>query len=441
MALDLLRYPWIARLVRSRWPLFLIRAVTLAGFLFTILAGLLGTPVGGFNFAIIFVWIAWWTLLKLALIPLGGRVWCSVCPIPLVGDWLQQGGILPGRRGLGLNRRWPRKLRGSWLHLIGFAFMGLFSAVLLTRPAATAAILALLFVGAVGLSLIFERRAFCRYLCPMGAYMGWYAQLAPVAVRVRDPQRCRTCVEKPCFNGGAESRGCPWMLFPAALQENFDCGMCMNCVRACPYDNMTVRARPFGQGERATHRVDRAWFGLFLLMSAPVYSAVMLGPWGALKGAAYALGAPPWFLYAFIFLVGTLGVGPGLLWLAARAGWLLDGRQGAMKQAFTGASYALAPLGLGAWTAFTFAFAFGSLAYVWPVLSDPLGWGWNLFGTANWAWQPYLAATTPFLQVAALLGGLGETILRLRRTASRRAVLPVLGFAWGFTVLMLWLLV
>ena len=94
---DITRFPWAKALLRNRWPQFLLRAITLAGFIFTILAGLFGSVVGSHNFAIIFVWIAWWTALKLFFIPLGGRSWCSICPIPMPGEWLQQGGILQPR--------------------------------------------------------------------------------------------------------------------------------------------------------------------------------------------------------------------------------------------------------------------------------------------------------------------------------------------------------
>src|SRR5512138_3133926 len=110
------------------FPLFLLRSITLAGFLLTILAGLFGSVVGSHNFAIIFVWIAWWTLLKLGFIPLGGRSWCAVCPIPMPGEWLAQGGVfpgplpsnLPGPKRIGLGLKWPRKigplpLDGAWL--------------------------------------------------------------------------------------------------------------------------------------------------------------------------------------------------------------------------------------------------------------------------------------------------------------------------------------
>jgi hypothetical protein len=70
---DLAHVPLVRTLLRSRWPQFLAQAGTPAGFAFTILVGLLGSPVGGANFAIVFVWIAWWSALKLFFIPLGGR--------------------------------------------------------------------------------------------------------------------------------------------------------------------------------------------------------------------------------------------------------------------------------------------------------------------------------------------------------------------------------
>lgn len=57
--INLYRLPWIRPLLESRWPQFLVRSLTLAGFIFTIVAGLFGSRVGSHNFAIIFVWIAW----------------------------------------------------------------------------------------------------------------------------------------------------------------------------------------------------------------------------------------------------------------------------------------------------------------------------------------------------------------------------------------------
>src|SRR5512143_384895 len=99
---DLLRVRLLRRILVSRWPLLGARTLTLAGFVFTILSGICGSVVGSHNFAIIFVWIAWWTALKLVFIPLGGRSWCAICPIPMPGEWLAQGGIFPGGKPLRL---------------------------------------------------------------------------------------------------------------------------------------------------------------------------------------------------------------------------------------------------------------------------------------------------------------------------------------------------
>ena len=121
---ELTSNPMIRRLLASRGLQTGIRGAALVGFLFAILTGLLGTRVGSHNFAIIFVWIAWWTGLKLFFIPFGGRSWCAICPIPMPGEWLQHGGLLgPAgngpRHSLGLGRRWPAFLRNSWLQ-VGF---------------------------------------------------------------------------------------------------------------------------------------------------------------------------------------------------------------------------------------------------------------------------------------------------------------------------------
>ncbi len=451
--IDLLQVRRLGPLLRSRWPQLLIRLVMLGGFIFTILASFLGTPVGGRNFAIIAVWIAWWTVLKLLLIPFGGRAWCSICPIPLPGEWLQQGGVFrAGRRRLGLNLRWPARLRHGWLQLLGFAGMGLFSAVILTQPLVTGGALLLLLVGATGLALIFERRAFCRYLCPMGGYIGSYAGLAPVEVRVKDRKLCATCADKPCYKGNREdTAGCPWGLFPSAVNQNAACGLCLECLRACPKDNMTINLRPFGTdlAVPVARRLDDAWLGLFLLACAPVYSAVMLGPWGGLKMAAAGLGSVAWIFYALVFLTLTLGVVPGAAALAVWIGRRWSRAQAGWRELFTTQAAALAPLGLGAWVAFTLSFAFGKLAYLWPVLSDPFGWGWNLFGTANWPWVPYLTTITPALQALVLVGGLIWGAYWSRRLAEREAspaaamrlTLPVWLFGLIYILAMAWLLI
>jgi ferredoxin len=417
---DLGRIPLVKAALRSRWPQLLIMTAALAGLVLAIVAGLAGTPVGSRNFSIVVVWIAWWALLMLVAVPLLGRVWCSVCPIPAPGEWLQRGALLgPTGRGLGSGRRWPRRLRNIWLQNAGFVLLALFAAVILTQPLVTALLLLGLFAVAIGTSLVYERRAFCRYLCPVGGFIGLYSQLAPVELRVKDSAVCAKHTVKTCYTGNEDGYGCPWQVFPAGLIKNINCGLCFECVRTCPYDNIAFNLRPFGVDllHPSGRRLDEAFKAFIMLGSAIVYIAVMLGPWGELKSAAYAVGTLPWLLYAAAFLFFVLALVPGTFLLAVLLGRRFTRADIPAKKAFSHFAYALIPLGLGAWIAFSLSFVFANLSYVWPVLSDPLGWGWNLLGTAGLSWTPYLTGAVPFLQVGVLVSTLAWSSATAQRIA------------------------
>ena len=88
--IEITRIPFIKNALKCRYPQMAVFIVMLAGYIFAILAGLIGTPVGSHNFSIVFVWIAWWAVLILVAVPFFGRGWCAVCPIPLPGEWLQR---------------------------------------------------------------------------------------------------------------------------------------------------------------------------------------------------------------------------------------------------------------------------------------------------------------------------------------------------------------
>ena len=86
--------PLIKSTVKNRYPQLTVFIVMLVGYIFAIMAGLIGTPVGSHNFSIVFVWIAWWAILILVAVPFFGRGWCAVCPIPLPGEWIQRGAVI-----------------------------------------------------------------------------------------------------------------------------------------------------------------------------------------------------------------------------------------------------------------------------------------------------------------------------------------------------------
>jgi polyferredoxin len=431
----------IKNVLKSRYPQFAVFMVMLVGYIFAILAGLVGTPVGSHNFSIVFVWIAWWAILILVAVPFFGRGWCAVCPIPLPGEWLQRGAILtpPDKRPKWLNRRWPRALRNIWLQNISFLLLALFSSVLLTTPNITGIVLAAMLFAAIGLSIVFERRSFCRYLCPVGGFIGLYSQTAPVELRIKDKQVCVNCDGKPCYNGSAAGYGCPWDVFPGGLTKNTYCGLCMECIRTCPHDNIAVNLRPFSADlTKPSARMDEAFKAFIMLGSSMIYAGVLLGPWGTLKDAAYNVATGAWFVYAVVFLAIIFVVMPSLFALSITP----FGNLKSFKKRFATLSTALIPLGLMFWVAFSLSFVLTNASYILASLSDPLGLGWNLFGTTQTAWQPMLTSILAPGQTLALVGGMiwsGRTAQKAAKEAKVSSI-PVIVYCFIITLMMFWLL-
>jgi ferredoxin len=439
--IELTQTPFIKTALKSRYPQLAVFTVMLLGYIFAILAGLVGTPVGSRNFSIVFVWIAWWAILILVAVPFFGRGWCAVCPIPMPGEWLQRGALLapPENKPKWLNRRWPRALRNIWLQNISFILLALFSSVLLTTPNITGTVLAGMSFAAIGLSIVFERRSFCRYLCPVGGFIGIYSQTAPLELRIKDKPVCVTCEGKPCYKGSAAGYGCPWDVFPGGLTKNTYCGLCMECLRTCPHDNIVLNVRPFAADlAKPGARMDEAFKAFIMLGSAMIYAAVLLGPWGMLKDAAYNVGTRAWLVYAVVFLAIIFIGMPSLFAFCVTRFENL----GVFKKRFATLSTALIPLGLMAWVAFSLAFVLTNASYILASLSDPLGLGWNLFGTAHTAWQPLLRSLLAPGQTLALVGGLIWSGRTAQRAAKEVRVTPLLVIVYCFsiTLVMLWLL-
>jgi hypothetical protein len=238
------------------------------------------------------------------------------------------------------------------------------------------------------------------------------------------------------------------MLYPGKLDRNAYCGLCAECVRTCPLDNVAVNLRPPGADLTpgvGNRRLDEAYKGFIMAGSALLYSAIFLGPWAALKEAAYTVFTRPWLIYAVGFLVANLLLVPGLFLGMVALGRRLGGPSGRpLRQSYVEYAYVLVPLGLGAWVAFSLSFVLVNFSYVCPLLSDPFGWGWDLFGTAGMRWSPYLSGLVPILQIPVLLLGLVAAVNLAFKTArsqlsSPRAALPVVGFCVAVTAAFLWL--
>jgi plastocyanin len=412
--LDLIRaLPVLGWLVRRRWFQFALMLPGLAFLVLFIIAGFWGSPIGNRNIAITFVWILWWFLLITVLLPLGSRVWCLACPLPFFGDWLQRKRLLGVRadaHGMWKGfRRWPAARSNIWIQNLLFLGLCTASAVLVTRPVATAAVLIGLLLAATVFAALYRHRVFCNFLCPVSGFLSLYAMAAVVEVRSRDAAVCRGCRSKSCVTGGKTGWGCPWAQNPGRLERNNYCGMCMECIKACPNNNITLNLRPFC-ADVHIKGYDEAWKALIMVGVALVYCVTLLGTWGTVKSWANVSEVGDWpgfLIYAAVIWCGSLAVLPAIWALACGLGGRLAG-SGAVpvKTLFRRYAYLLVPLGLTAWAAFSFPLMMVNWSYIQATASDPMGWGWNLLGTADFAWEPLFPESMVYIQLPLLLIGL-----------------------------------
>jgi hypothetical protein len=141
---------------------------------------------------------------------------------------------------------------------------------------------------------------------------------------------------------------------------------------------------------------------------ATVYSVVYLGPWGSLKYAANVAESGDWpgFLGYGVAVILTAAVAvPAAFLAAARLGQRLTADEVPARCLALAGAAALVPFGLLAWIAFSVPLLLANGSYVLSAASDPLGLGWDLFGTARLPWRPLAPEWTSVFQAGLVLAG------------------------------------
>ncbi len=244
-AWDISKYPRVGALLRSRKFQFMAVLPNQIIFWMVIFIGLAGTAVPGLNFGAAITWYVWFCLLFVMMV-VAGRAWCLMCPFGAFGEWVQKLTFWGhSQRRLTLGLKLPESWAGYGALISAGIFIGLtwieeyFNIAGPGNPITTGWLVIGIISGAVLFFLIFERRSFCRYLCPLTSMIATFAQIGSVAgFRTRDRNKCLTCETKDCMRGGSHGAGCPWYTWPGAAESNAYCGLCTECYKACPYDNI-----------------------------------------------------------------------------------------------------------------------------------------------------------------------------------------------------------
>ena len=245
-------FPDLRRFLRSDWfPDRINYGFTFTFFAIVVATLFLAPQTRDRNIALNFFWAWWWPLILISF-PFVGRLWCSICPFMIYGEVVQKLSLwLFPRQLKSWNRDWAERW-GGWFLFGLFVLIYLWEELwdLQNTAYLSAYLLLLITAGAMICSLIFERRYWCRYLCPIGGMNGLFAKLSMTELRAQQGTCSAECTTYQCYKGGVqkgeglETNGCPLYSHPAQLQDNRDCVLCMTCLKACPHRSVEFNLRP-----------------------------------------------------------------------------------------------------------------------------------------------------------------------------------------------------
>ena len=393
--------------------------------------GLFGPSLSPKNLATVLTWVHFRGALVLVLL-CAGNFFCMACPFMLVRNFM--------RRWIHPRFMWPRRLRNKWVAVALFGLIlfcyELFS--LWSSPWLTAWIIVGYFLTVLLIDGLFKHATFCKYVCPIGQFNFLASTVSPLEVEVRDHQVCSDCHTKDCIRGNraADSdlvilqRGCELALFQPGKVGNMDCTFCLDCVHACPQDNIGILSRlPASELMIDPQRSGVGYFS----QRKDIAALTIVFCFGALMNA-FGMVSPVyvvenWLGYvlhvksespvlALLFTI-VLVLEPAIL--LGLAAWITRSWAG-VKRAWLPLivryTYSLVPLGLGMWLAhYGFHFFTGLYTIVpvtqnaladlgWPILGDPI---WTLVGIPKYVVEP--------IEFGFLLLGMAGSLLVVWRMA------------------------
>jgi cytochrome c oxidase assembly factor CtaG/ferredoxin len=411
-AFDLLRVPLLGRFLRWRHARTCLQLPLLVLAALVVFDGFLGPPVASMNLAGVLPWLHWRGLVVLGLLA-SGNVFCMACPFMLPRTL--------ARRWRRATHAWPYWLRTKWpAVLLVVVFLWAYEAFALwDSPWLTAAIVVAFFALAFLIDGLFRGASFCKYVCPIGQFNFVQSLISPLEIKTLDPDTCSSCRTKDCIRGRDEIPGCELGLYQPKKSSNIDCTFCLDCIHACPHQNIGILAsapaaelwhdpRRSGIG-RFSRRIDLAALSVVLVYGAFANAALMTSPLLDLQDRFMTA----WRLDS-VFLTTTLSVIAlivlPLLSVASMAalsrGWgRLAQRTLEVANRF---ALALIPLGFGMWLAHhSFHFLTGFQTVVPTAQRFLADRGWPSFGSPDWNCSACVPAPFWLLRLEILFLDLG----------------------------------
>ncbi len=375
---SIFEFEFLESLVRFKYFSPLIRFIPALIFIVVLVTGFFGRDRA--SFAAPFVWMFWWTLL-IFFVAFSGKIFCAFCPWDFFANLFQYGLVFNKKKYKAKKLlKWPKALKTVLPATVFFIIITWLELGLeITKSSYWTAVLGLIVVSmAVVIPMFFEKRAFCRYLCPVGRISGAYSLFAPLEIRVKEPTACLDCKTKDCVKGNEYSTACPTGLIPYKLQENTYCTLCTECIRSCEKNNLTINMRSMAADVDTMKKSNKDEGILYLIIFALTYfhGITMVDTWFEFidmirnsLNASYLLSFTILFaIYIVLFLFGVFIVNKVIEILSRKTISIFD------------LCISLIPVTLAYHLGHNIMHLLGELEFLIKPLNDPFGFGMNLFG-------------------------------------------------------------
>jgi transcriptional regulator with AAA-type ATPase domain len=309
---NILRIGWVRKFLTSsifpRVPQMIIGCV----FLLTVFFLFFGPSNPEANIGLTLGWYIGWPLLFFSFFFLA-RTWCSVCSFAVPGTLLQNI-VKPDRKTPEFIKNYSGWIMAVlcilvfWVEIIWDAY---------NNPYLTGGIIIIITLGSILFSVLFSRRSWCRYLCPLGAVNAIFAMPSVVELRSNRHVCLNRCQNHACFTGDTDVAGCPMFRHPYLVDNNRDCIMCAKCIKNCDNSSVQLNLRLAPEELWALETPRRADSFLIVSMGAIFFPFALqkefsgLVAWlvSVLSGAGihipeYVVGSLLFFLWLLVFQIG-----------------------------------------------------------------------------------------------------------------------------------------
>ena len=235
---NLLRLPLVRKIMQSRAYPALPRIAVGLFLTVTVFALFFGPRDANHNLGITLSWGIGWPLLFFSFFFMA-RIWCSVCTLAMPGTMLRAV-VKPQRRTPQLIKEYSGWIMAVlcilvlWVEIVWKAHQ---------NPVLTGWIILAVALGSTVTSVILSRRAWCRYLCPLGAINAIFAMPSILELRSNRHVCLNRCQDHFCFRGGSEKPGCPMFRHPYLVDNNRDCILCGECIKKCQNRSILLNLR------------------------------------------------------------------------------------------------------------------------------------------------------------------------------------------------------